>query len=277
MKGGVGKTTLCVNIGYALSYFHQKKVLLIDNDPQFNTTQYLMPMQRYLHHIDSGGLTILDIFKTRPETAPNLATSGEQQINSPELTLENIVLNIFEKDDGKLDLIPSTLRLMEIEYSERGTEYLLKNFIDTKARNVYDYILIDCPPTLTIYTLSAYLASDALLIPIKTDHLSSVGISLLEWGLEQYHRKYGKELSNLGIIFTMIDLRGKKPPLSEVIMQRIRESGRPSFTNYLKFSTNIAKAVTENSPLFLYPPTRYEHGKAVKQITNEFLVRLGEV
>ena len=117
-------------------------------------------------------------------------------------------VRIYGNKNKNLDLIPSTLQLMELDTSKRGTENRLKRFI-SKIRRAYDIILIDCPPTLSIFTLSAYLASDAYIIPIKPDHLSSIGIPLLRRAIQEYEEDYNKKLDFLGIVFTMVDLRTK--------------------------------------------------------------------
>jgi len=270
MKGGVGKTTLAVNIAYALAYFYNKKILIIDVDPQFNATQYLMKEADYIKHIKKGKLTILDIFKERPETVPSVVL-GARKEKIPKLSLKNIVVHIYrnEKTGAKLDLIPSTLQLMELDQSARGTEFKLKRFVD-KVKNAYDYIFIDCPPTLSIFTLSAYLASDAILVPIKPDILSTIGLPLLERAIQEYEQNYGIEVRQLWIVFTMVD---KRTNLMKRQMKEISQS-RVVFKNYLRQSIRVAEAVKNNEPLFLSKRAS-DYGIEIKKITEELLQLLG--
>lgn len=263
MKGGVGKTTLAVNVAYASAYYRHKRMLLVDVDPQFNATQYLMKQKDYISYIeDELNLTVLDVYRPRTERAPSVVVSGGQKKKTPKLDLTNITVTIFQ-NKGRLDIIPSTLQLMELEISTRGTERRLKNFID-QVKNAYDLVLIDCPPTLSIFTLSAYLASDAVLVPIKPDWLSTIGLPLLEKVMEQYEEDHGHKITQLGIIFTMVDIR---TTLMKDRMEEISKTRR-TFKNYLRQSIRVAEAIGSNQPLFLYERSR-TYGEEIKNITNE--------
>lgn len=270
MKGGVGKTTLAVNIAYASAFLKRKRVLLVDLDPQFNATQYLIKQEDYLKYInDESKLTVLDIFKERARRAPSTVYLKELTARIPELSLENITIPIL-RNKGHLDLIPSTLQLMEIEDSKRITEQRLLRFMGT-IRDSYDLILIDCPPTLSIFTLSAYLASDGVLIPIKPDHLSTIGLPLLERTMREYEEDSGHYIHELGIIFTMVDIRTN---LMRTQMEEIRKSSRSTFQNYLRYSITISEAVGKHLPLFLYERSK-AYGKEIINITEELWKNLG--
>jgi chromosome partitioning protein len=193
-----------------------------------------------------------------------------QKATTPKLILPNVAATIFS-NKGRLDLIPSTLQLMELEISPRGTEYRLKNFVD-RIREAYDLIFIDCPPTLSIFTLSAYLASDSVLVPVKPDWLSTIGLPLLEKAMEQYEEDYGHKITLLGIIFTMVD---KRTTLMKERMDEIRKT-RKTFENYLRHSIKVAKAVGVNMPLFLYPESK-PYGEEIINITNELWTLLEKI
>ncbi len=167
MKGGVGKTTLSVNIAYALAAFHESKVLLIDLDPQFNATQYLVKQKNYLAHFESGKPFVLDIFQRRQTVGMSLVNPEVQTRDVLEPTLENLRIRVHTSGAAMLDVIPSSLKMLELDMSPRGTERKLRKFVDA-ARSEYDYIMMDCPPTVGFFTLSAFLASDGVLIPVRT-------------------------------------------------------------------------------------------------------------
>lgn len=272
MKGGVGKTTLTVNLSYALSKVLHKKILLIDIDPQFNATQYLVPQKEYVKYIsDKTKKTVLNIFDNRPEIGPSLSQPPEQDEKETPVTLSNCTMRIYN-NSGKLDLIPSTLRLIEMQEMRRGAEARLSQFIN-EIKDAYDYILIDCPPTMSIYTLSAYLGSDAYLIPIKPDHLSSIGFPLLSRTIGQYQKDTGKTLQHLGIVFTMVD---ENTTIMNETMTEYREKYKAQvFKHFIKHSTTIARAVSENLPIFDYEDSKEKHGLDIIRIAEEFVKRTG--
>jgi chromosome partitioning protein len=185
MKGGVGKTTLSVNISYILGRYHSKKVLLVDIDPQFNATQYLVGQSDILNHF-ANKKTVYDILMPSKEDEISLSSSRKRTKVQP-ANLDDYLIKARKfthrgRVVGNLDLIPSSLKLINFETNKRGVENLLKKFLIEKCGH-YDFIVIDCPPTLSLLTLSAYLASEYYLIPIKPDYLSSLGLPLLERGL----------------------------------------------------------------------------------------------
>ena len=271
MKGGVGKTTLTANLAYALAQFHKKKVILVDMDPQFNATQYFIPQKKYVEYINNPDKrTVLDIFQDRPETAPSTVRDRDQRTSQTHINLDNGTINVYD-NEGKLDIIPSTLRLMKIQESERGEEFKLKRFLD-RIRGAYDFIFIDCPPTMSIFTLSAYLASDAYIIPVKPDYLSSIGLPLLERGIRDYEERFGKKIKQIGVIFTLVD---KRTTLMRDTMTTLRSSpNRVIFNNCLRHSTTIARAVKKNKVLFDYPSSK-SYGVEIKDIAKEFLDKVG--
>src|SRR5690606_35704330 len=133
--------------------------------------------------------TVYDILKPTKEEDITLSSRRRQAKTKP-VTLDEFIIPIKRTTNRHLDLLPSSLKLINFETNKRGTENLLKKFIDEKCK-MYDIVLIDCPPTLSLLTLSAYLASSYYLIPIKPDFLSSLGLPLLERGLGEYEETHG--------------------------------------------------------------------------------------
>jgi len=272
MKGGVGKTTLAVNVAYALAYFNKKRVLLVDVDPQFNSTQYLITPEDYLKYVeDDQRLTVFDVFQGVPLFMPTTVGQGRKEVR-PAPTLENTTIHIFEGNDGKLDLLPSALELMTLEYSDRGTENMLDVFLHS-VESAYDIIILDCPPTTSIFTVSAYIASQAFLIPVIPDYLSSVGLSLIDSAVAYYKLRFRKSVKLLGVVFNAVN---SSYTLDKDVMQSIKASGRPVFKNYLRRSTRIAKAVRAHQPIFLYHESKEDHGADIRKLTEELIEKLGD-
>lgn len=272
MKGGVGKTTLAVNVAYGLAAIHKKKVLMIDADPQFNATQYLISDTVYLKHVeDTKKGTLHDIFDPNRAGAVN-TVKGSSKVAKRPLGLQECIIPIYSPgaDRGHLHLIPSTLNLMDIETSKRGTERKLDNFIRQKAGG-YDYVLIDCPPTVSIFTQAAILASDKYLVPLKPDPLSVIGLPLLEKWLGEFSEDAGKEVDCVGLVFTMI--RGPLPSaMRDVITDLERRRKKEVFTARLSVSQDVAKSVEHHQPVFYYK-SGCKTGDQIVKITEEFLKR----
>jgi len=265
MKGGVGKTTLSVNLAYILATVHKKNVLLVDIDPQFNATQYLVDQETIVDHFKNKK-TVLDIIMPKKEEEINLVNSKKRKKSSPP-KLSDFIINIVEKKGYRFDIIPSTINLIEIENSDRGAENHLKKFLKKYCKH-YDIVIIDCPPTIGIHTLSAFLASTYYLIPVKPDYLSSLGLSLLENVLEKYRKAHSHKLKPLGIVFTLVDLR---PGLTFKIMDDLKRAKKDAITAFSSHSTVVAQSVT-NLESFYASKTRYR--KEFKDITEEISKKL---
>ena len=273
MKGGVGKTTLAVNVAYGLAYIHKKKVLIVDGDPQFNATQYLLADDEYLKHIkDKRKGTLYDIFVPRRPGTISTVTGSSKPTNKTKMSLDASTCSVFNggENHGKLDLIPSTLTLMEIETSKRGTENKLNAFLKEKAQG-YDYVIIDCPPTISIFTQAAILASDKYLVPIKPDPLSVIGLPLLERWLGDFTDDAGTAVESVGLVFTLV--RGPLPNRMREVMEDLRHSRKDEvFAAHLSEATCVAQSVEDHKPVFLYNRNAKAAGQ-VLEITKEFVGR----
>ncbi len=215
MKGGVGKTTLTINIGKQIAE-QGKKVLIIDMDPQFNATQSLL----YYRTKQSNSKSITDDL-VEQEIIQEIRSSEDYKMLSNN---HRTVLQIFESTemcekkeliqtiDTNLFLIPGDLNLYEKIAGDTSRKVLtVNNYLeDNNILKDYEFILIDCPPTWSILTFSSLVASDYYIIPSKVDFYSSIGISLLEDQIDvniRHDQQKGRlrgNLKRLGIVFTLV-------------------------------------------------------------------------
>ncbi|MGL4898181.1 MAG: ParA family protein [Cetobacterium sp.] len=189
-KGGVGKTTTTHCIGSGLT-LQNKKVLLIDTDPQASLTFTALS--------ETPKLTIKDILV------------DQKNINNVIVETENF------------DLIPSNLILNLAERqltSKFGTEKLLKKALN-KLEKTYDYIIIDCPPSMNLFTINALYASDYILIPCETELLALDGLNLLVQTLEQTEEELDVKIKNTLVLPTKLDKRKK---VSKEIFEHLKEN-----------------------------------------------------
>lgn len=215
-KGGVGKTTTTINLGVSLSKLGNK-VLLLDLDPQGNMTD---------------GLGYHDIFKI-PLTIKDLMydiISG----NESETEIEDCIL----KAHG-IDFIPCNLTLSTIEIaiiSSMNRENCIKRIL-AEVKDNYDYILIDCPPSLSILTINALTASDSLIIPVQSQYFAAKGLELLLDTVSKVRKGTNPNLQIEGIIITMIDNRSNH-------QKELNTTLRENYGNYIKvFNTLIPLSV----------------------------------
>ncbi|MDL9997238.1 ParA family protein [Variovorax sp. J22P240] len=236
MKGGVGKTTLAVGLAWELAKKH--RVLLVDIDPQFNATQWVVNADTYLTWLKTKH-TVLNVFQPQ---ALNQAGGGTTPPIKP--TEKTAIIPV--KHNGKtLHVLPSALDLMKLDAAPRGTENRLRVFLDGVKSN-FDFILIDCPPTASLFSYSAFLASDAYLVPVKPDPLSVLGLPLLEKAMLDYEERSGQELLRLGLVFTQV----RQTPAMEATMREVRlQYAGEVFKDTIHQTTGVAEAVEENKPL----------------------------
>jgi len=201
MKGGVGKTTLATNICDVLDRRHGKKVLLIDIDPQFNSTQCLFTGQEYIKYLTEEKDTIIAIFEDKTRSIANTVTGIEEK---PVKSLSEIIPHKFRKN---FHVIPGNLDLYRIEVaSGSGKENRLKRFIkEIQEKEKYDFVIIDTPPTPSIWMTSALVASDFYMIPVKPDPMSFTGIDLLKTIIEDKREDLDLKIKCIGLVFTMVE------------------------------------------------------------------------
>jgi chromosome partitioning protein len=200
MKGGVGKTTLALNVADCLARTHQKKVAVIDVDPQFNATQCMFSGEQYVALLKNGADTIMNIFDTDAKPVASVVT-GSATDQPKEFT------DIHLQQTQGLWTLPGNIDLYRLEMvAGEGREFSLKRYAEEKlVADGFDYVIIDTPPTPSMWMTSALIASDYFVIPVKPDPLSMIGIDLLRSIIERRRKSYGLKLKCLGIVFTMVE------------------------------------------------------------------------
>lgn len=184
-KGGVGKTTSTVNLGVGLAE-QGYRVLLIDADPQ-------------------GSLTISLGVKNPDDLDVSLSTVMNAVINDEPIASD---AGILQHEEG-VDLLPSNIELSGMEtglFNIMSREYVMRNYID-KVRQDYDYVLIDCMPSLGMMTINALVAADSVIIPSQPSFLSAKGLNLLLHSISKVKRSINPNLEIDGILLTMVDSR----------------------------------------------------------------------
>ncbi|MDU4960219.1 MAG: AAA family ATPase [Sporomusaceae bacterium] len=213
MKGGVGKTTLCIGMGEYLAHNFDKKILFIDLDPQFNTTQSLMNLfdleDTYLNDFSVNNKTIKKIFEspTKITEKPKLPDKEE----------------VIIKLDDKIDLIAGTINLIFEDGNKDGAKAKrMRKFInENNLRDNYDFIFIDCPPTISIYTDAALIASDFYLVPNRMDRYSILGIALLKQVIDRLSYEEELGIKPVGIVYTMLRRSTQK---SNILKENFEQS-----------------------------------------------------
>ena len=224
-KGGVGKTTTCINLSACLTEL-KKKVLTVDLDPQGNTT--------------SG----LGIQKNSVQTTVYELLLGSNSVD--ECILHKVMPN--------LDLLPSTVNLSGAEIELIGIqekEFILKKSLDT-VRKQYDYILIDCPPSLNMLTVNALAAADSILIPIQCEYYALEGLSQLLHTINLVQDRVNHGLSIEGVVFTMYDSRTN---LSSQVVDNVRNHLKQYvFKTIIPRNVRLAEAPSYGMPITKYDP-----------------------
>lgn len=225
MKGGVAKTTLCANLAYTLSKQFNKKILLIDMDPQYNLTSLFINEEKLKKEYIDKGISIHALFE-----------SGLSILNNDKEKKEIIVKTDRHEN---LYIIPGTIELFRIA-EEAQVVTLLKAYINkNKINEKFDFIFIDCPPTPGKYLSTALKASDFYLTPIKPDYLSSTGIAIHNEVINRFNETY-RENDNvdfLGLVFTMVDQNTNH---HKSIMEKLKSDySNKIFKNHISYSVKI--------------------------------------
>ncbi len=242
-KGGVGKTTTAVSLAYALSE-EGKTVLFVDIDPQSNGTSSLgvnrRDLQKSIYEVIIGSCTVREAI--RPTAYKNL------------------------------DILPTNMNLAgaEIEMvALEKRESLLKEALN-QVRHRYDYIIIDCPPSLSLLTLNALNASNSVIIPLQPEYLALEGVSQLVNTIKLVKQRYNPTLYIEGVLLTMYD--GRMNVTLQVAHEVKKYFGNKVYKSVIARNVRLSEAPSHGKPVQVYD--RYSKGAlAYREMAREFLER----
>ena len=246
-KGGVGKTTTAINLSSGLSYAG-KRVLLVDMDPQANATHGLLSLQEIDENVYSVMMSEADIHEA-----------------------------IIHKQEPKIDILPSHISLAgaEIEMNKiaKGKEALLKNQLN-QIRDQYDFIIIDCPPSLGLLTTNALTAADSVLIPVQCEYYALEGLSQVLKTVNLVQKKLNPSLEVEGVVFTMYDSRTN---LSLEVVENVKEHLNENiYKTIIPRNVRLAEAPSYGMPINLYD-SRSSGAESYRLLAAEVISRGEEI
>lgn len=222
-KGGVGKSTTAINLSACLGEVGQK-VLVIDMDPQGNTT--------------SG----LGVEKEERENTVYELLLGESNLEECLISLEYEGLTLISSN---VNLAGAEIELIGIE----NKEFILKEQIDA-VRNDYDYIIIDCPPSLNMLTINAMTTADTVLVPIQCEYYALEGLSQLMHTIELVQERLNPDLEMEGVVFTMYDARTN---LSLQVVENVKNNlNQTIYKTIIPRNVRLAEAPSHGMPINYY-------------------------
>ncbi|MFA6807580.1 MAG: AAA family ATPase [Eubacteriales bacterium] len=243
-KGGVAKTTTTVNLGSSLAE-KGKKVLIVDLDPQGNSTSgFGIEKQKLTHCIYDVIINEEDICKVIVDTE----------------------LNNLKVAPARIELAGAEIELVSFMNRERKLAEALN-----VVKNDFDFIIIDCPPSLSLLTLNALCAATDVLIPIQCEYYALEGLSLLVNTLEKVKRSLNKELDIIGVVLTMFDARTN---LSIQVVDEVKNYFRDKvFRTIIPRNVRLSEAPSHGRPIILYD-SRSRGAEVYRDLAEEVLERV---
>lgn len=248
-KGGTAKTTSCVNLGIGLAKAG-KRVLLIDTDPQ-------------------GSLSISLGYPEPDEMEKTLAMLMLKVVNDEEFCFEDYIIH---HNEG-VDIIPANIELSAIEVSlvnVMSRELILKQLVE-RIKGAYDFVVIDCMPSLGMMTINALACADAVLIPVQAAYLPVKGLQQLIKTIGRVKRQLNPKLKIEGILLTMVDNRTNYAKEICAMVYEEYSSSIKVFTTEIPMSVRAAEISVEGSSIYKYDPkgkAAYAYSELTKEVLN---------
>lgn len=268
MKGGVGKTTLSIGMADYLSE-NGYSVLLIDADPQFNSTQAMLDTYKMKGYEDLESEENYYNMEVLPDNKTifklfTLQTNMTHIYSTPKA--DDLIINLKEN----LDILCGDLSLVLVnKVSDHTFVKRIRNFIeDNNLKEKYEYIIIDCPPTLTIYTDSALMASDYYLIPNRIDRYSIVGIDSLQQAVTNLIREERIPLKCIGLVYTMVTDSIKQQSIRTNFESKKSVNDTEIFSSFMAVNNHIQYG--KQGPL----PTKYTSRDDIEAISLELIHKI---
>ena len=271
MKGGVGKTTLAVNLAWHMYHNEGKNILLVDLDPQFNATQYVMDFDAFDKHRKAHG-TIANLLIDQPELHVQQQKRAKKD---PSATLHTI-----EKTPAKrFDLLPAELALGWVVKNPAQMDYRLEKLLSS-IRDKYDYVFIDCAPTDSVLTTMALTCSDFVMVPVRPDRFSILGFVNVMNTIDDFRANCNDphKVKTLGVVFTQVmGTSGVETDCMVQVKKTAHSQKGYVFTASLDYSQSFIRSVQNQTPIFNTAYAQAGPRSAVATIATEMNARITQI